>query len=318
MKTKNTMENSPAQQDSIMSNFASMGERVDESMGKTENKTCPVQRGSKNSKLDFPLCLAGCQASPAMRDDSVVKAVQRDSGISNLRVLGILRSLRILGGQAKIEMCSAQQDSGMSILRMGEHCHTESAEHTEKEILTKNIKNIKGYFMGSRGNEPMSKMQNSPAQRYSGMSNLKIETENGSPQRHSIMSNGRLSVLLCCPHGQRAMSTMQIKNIAGCFGRLSVLLCWPHGQQTKKRPAQQDSGISILKTSPCRPYCPYSPYSPYSPLAFKTTPAQQDSKMSKGRLSVVLCWPHRQKAENAFRSTGLRKLQFRTIVSSVV
>ena len=49
-------------------------------------KMFSAQRGSENSKLDFPLCLAGCQASPAMRDDSVVKAVQRDSGNSKLKV----------------------------------------------------------------------------------------------------------------------------------------------------------------------------------------------------------------------------------------
>ena len=50
-------------------------------------KNSPAQAGSKNSNLVLPLCLAGCQASPAMRDNSVIKAVQRDSGISKLGVL---------------------------------------------------------------------------------------------------------------------------------------------------------------------------------------------------------------------------------------
>ena len=62
--------------------------------------------------------------------------------------------------------------------------------------------------------------------------------------------------------------------------------------KTKNRPAQRDSRISILKTSP------YSPLAvrlvplcgdPYSPLDFKTSPAQRDSKMSNGRLSGVFC-----------------------------
>jgi hypothetical protein len=75
---------------------------------------------------------------------------------------------------------SAQRDSGISTLRMGEHCHTEGAEYTEKEILTKNIKNIMGCFMGRWGNESKSKMQNGPAQRHSRMSNLKIAFDCGA------------------------------------------------------------------------------------------------------------------------------------------
>jgi len=138
----------------------------------------------------------------------------------------------------------AQRDSGNSNFGLGEHCHTESAEHTEKVILTKNIKNIMGYFMGRWGNESMSKMQNGLPQRHSKMSTLKIETEKSLPQRHSKMSNGRLSGVLCWPHGQKAMSTMQVKNMGGCFGRLSGLSCWPHGQQTKNIPVQRDSEIS--------------------------------------------------------------------------
>ena len=82
------VKNSPAQQDSIMSN---LGMGVIGPMGPMEPiglmgrkpvmENHPAQRGYKNSNLVFPMCLAG----PAMRDDSVVKAVQRDSGISNLK-----------------------------------------------------------------------------------------------------------------------------------------------------------------------------------------------------------------------------------------
>ena len=76
-------ENSPAQRDSEISKLGVPGIlRI--LGGKTKNENGSHQRDSKNSNLDFPLCLAGCQASPAMRDASVVKAVQRDSGISKL------------------------------------------------------------------------------------------------------------------------------------------------------------------------------------------------------------------------------------------
>ena len=46
-------------------------------------------------------------------------------------------------------------------------------------------------------------------------------------------------------------------------------------RKTGMRPAQPDSGISILKT------CPYRPCRPYRPLVFKTMPAQRDSGISK-------------------------------------
>ena len=77
-------------------------------------------------------------------------------------------------------------------------------------------------------------------------------------------------------------------------GRLSGGLCWPHGQNA---PAQRDSGMSNLKTSPYRPLAvrlvPLCG-DPYRPLDFKTSPAQRHSKMSNGRLSGVSCWPHGQ------------------------
>jgi hypothetical protein len=74
----------------------------------------------------------------------------------------------------KTRMRPAQRDSGNSILWMA-----------KQVIMTVLVKNIMGCFTGKQGNEPMSKMQNVSAQRYSKMSILKIETENSLPQRHS-------------------------------------------------------------------------------------------------------------------------------------
>ena len=90
--------------------------------------------------------------------------------------------------------------------------------------------------MGGWWNEPMSKMQNGPAQRYSKMSNLKMETENSLPQRHSKMSNGRLSGVLCWPHGLKRMYIMHVKNIAGWF-RTAVLII---GQREVLIPQSRD------------------------------------------------------------------------------
>ena len=69
--------------------------------------------------------------------------------------------------------------------------------------------------------------------------------------------------------------------VIGVIGVMRVM-------EKKPSPAQRDSEMSILKTSP------YRPYGPYRPLDFKTSPVQRDSKMSNGRLSGVSCWPHRQ------------------------
>ena len=91
-------------------------------------------------------------------------------------------------------------------------------------------------------------MQNSPAQRHSKMSNLKIETENSLPQRHSKMSNGRLSGLLCRPHGQKAILTKIVKNIVGRF--MSILDYGASGQG-KVSPAQRGSKNSKLEFPLC-------------------------------------------------------------------
>jgi hypothetical protein len=64
MGKRHIIENAPAQRDSGMSKLAdgTMGLMgvigVMRLMGgKPEMKNCPAQRGSENSKLDFPLCL---------------------------------------------------------------------------------------------------------------------------------------------------------------------------------------------------------------------------------------------------------------------
>ena len=135
-KTKS--ETTPAQLDSGMSNLGILrslgilgwktvkqGARMGTENHK--NRMRPAQRGSKNSKLDFPLCLAGYQASPALRDVSVFKVAQRDSGMSILGMAeqGIMTVLvkNILGyfmggwDYEKQNVC-AQRYSKMSILKI--------------------------------------------------------------------------------------------------------------------------------------------------------------------------------------------------------
>jgi hypothetical protein len=52
--------------------------------------------------------------------------------------------------------------------------------------------------------------------------------------------------------GEQGIITVLVKNLAGCFGRLSGLLCWPHGQSSS---TQQDSGISKLENRLSSPSC---------------------------------------------------------------
>jgi len=140
-----------------------------------------------------------------------------------------------------------------------------------------------------------------------------VETENSFPQRHSRMSNlpevrsQKSGVRMKAENHKTRMSPAQRDSGMSKLG-LGVLRILRSlgilGRKTKNenRPAQRDSGNSILKTSP---YCPCSPY---RPLDLKTTPAQRDSGISIfGRLSGLLCWPHGQ---NQSFSTGLRNLQF--------
>jgi hypothetical protein len=163
---------------------------------KQKSKNGFPQRDSKMSNPVLTLCLAGCQASPAMRDASVVK-----------------------------RLLPAQRDSGNSISGKG-----------KQVIMTVLIKNLAGCFMGGCRNEPMSKTQNVSAQRYSKMSNfgrlsvlLGQKAENSLPQRHSRMSNLDFGNIIPAKRSEQIMFTLRIKNIVCCFGRLSGLLCWPHG-----------------------------------------------------------------------------------------
>ena len=58
-------------------------------------------------------------------------------------------------------------------------------------------------------------------------------------------------------------------------GRLSGILCWPHGQDINNSPAQPDSRISEWIN------CPLSPLCLFSPLAPKNRPAQRHSRIYK-------------------------------------
>ena len=142
--------------------------------------------------------------------------------------------------------------------------------------------------MGVMGNMKLKhKTKNNPAQAESGMSILKTSPYRPccpysplvfkiSPaQRDSKMSNGRLSGVSCWPHGQRAISTMQIKNIIRCFmGRLDYGWMW----QRKSTPAQQDSGISNLADGAYRSYGAYGTHGPKT--CNENRPAQRDSENS--------------------------------------
>ena len=174
----------------------------------------------------------------------------------------IVRSV-MLAAWAENRNSPAQRDSGNSILEMGGTLsHRERREHKEGNLYHTD-KEYVGCFRGKLGSEAMNKMQNVPAQRHSKMSNLKIETENSLPQRHSGMSLLDFGGIASAEHSKQTMFIELIKNMAGCFGRLSGLLCWPHGGRLSgDRPVQRGSGISIFGN--CL-------------LVFKTSPAQQDS-----------------------------------------
>jgi hypothetical protein len=140
------------------------------------------------------------------------RPAQRDSEISILKNRPLCPYCPLA-----FKIAPARRSSKNSILGMENIVPAESTKNTENAIFTKQVKNITGYFMGMEWNEQMSKMQSISAQLDSKMSNLKIETESSFPQRYSKMSNGRLSVLLCWTHGQKAMSITRIKNMDDWF-----------------------------------------------------------------------------------------------------
>ena len=95
----------------------------------------------------------------------------------------------------------------------------------------------------------------------------KHKSKNRSAQRHSGMSK--------LPEVRRQETEVRMKT---------------ENRKTRMRPAQQDSGNSILKNCPYRPLAvrlvPQSG-NPYRPLVFKNTPAQQDSKMSNWEVGIL-------------------------------
>ena len=139
----------------------------------------------------------------------------------------------------------------------------------------------------------------------------KSKMENSPAQRDSKMSNGRLSGLFCRWQGGWGHETSPAQRHSG-ISILGIGLIGPMrpiglmGQKPamKNSPAQRHfpaKAGSILKTGP---------YRPYRPLSFKNHPAQRDSKMSNGRLSGVLCWPHGHKTKNHPAQRGSKNSNF--------
>jgi len=119
--------------------------------------------------------------------------------------------------------------------------------------------------------------KNSPAQQDSEMSILKTKLS----QQHSEMSN--LGVGLIGPMGpiglmgkKPAMKNRPAQRDSGnsilAVGVLRILGILGWKTKSKSRPAQRDSGIYKLEI---RPFCPSCP------LVLKTTPVQRGSRMSK-------------------------------------
>jgi len=138
-------ENSPAQRDSGISKLGMglmglMG--VIGVMGlmgeKPEKQNRSTQRDSKISILkNRPLC-PYCPYCPLVFK---TRPAQRGYRISILGVMGILRSLEILGWKTKNENSPAQPDSGNSILEMMEHYHRRGCRAHRGGIFTMLIKN---------------------------------------------------------------------------------------------------------------------------------------------------------------------------------
>jgi hypothetical protein len=68
----------------------------------------------------------------------------------------------------------------------------------------------------------------------------------------------------------------------GLMGPMGLIGLMGKNPVMENHPAQRDSKISILKTSPLCPYCP---------LAFKNRCAQRDSGMSKLGLFLIINYP---------------------------
>ena len=202
MKTKNKNQNRPAQLDSGNSILKPRPYRP------LVFKNRPAQRDSGMSKLDMgligPMGRIGPmgkepvnQNGPAQRDSEISKLAvgrtsqtepqctpaQRDSGNSILGVgiLGILRSLGIMGEQPIVKTCPAQRDSKMSNLgagRTSQTCPTSQTEPQRSPAQRDSGMSILGMELigpmgpiGLMGKKPV--MKNSPAQ--AGSKNSKLD-----------------------------------------------------------------------------------------------------------------------------------------------
>jgi len=161
-----------------------------------------------------------------------------------MRVMRVMRVMGVMWRRHTIANSPVQRDSEISIFgRLSGMLCWPHGHRTENSLPQRDSK-MSNLRIDQTSQTCQTEPKCSPAQRHSKMSNLAEAVKNNLPQRHSIMSS---------------------------LGVLGILR-WK--TKSKNSPVQRDSGISILKTSP------YRPYGPYCPLDFKNRPAQRHSIMS--------------------------------------
>ena len=273
---------------------------------KTKSKNNPAQRRSKMSNGR----MSGVSCWPH-RQNIESRPAQRDSIMSNLG-MGVMRVIGVMGVMWKghtIKDSPVQQDSKISNLKV----------ETEKRPAQRDS-GI--YNLAYRPFCPYcpSDLKTAPAQQDSRMSNLGMGLLRPMRPMRPIGLMGQK-----CAPAQRDSEISNLKNSPalrdspanagpnlglGVLGMLRIL-----GRKTKSKnaSAQADSGMSILKTSPtvllAVRLVPQSG-DPYSPLIFKTSPAQQDSRMSN--LGMGLMRPiglMGQKCAPAQRDSGISNLK---------
>jgi len=241
---------------------------------------------------------------------------QRDSGIYNLgmeviRVMGVMGMIR---QNHKIKNTFPQRNFKMSNFKTSPYCPSCPLVFENRYTQLDSGISIFGRLSGALCWPHGHKIENSSAQLDSRMSNLGMGLM-------GPMGPIRLMGPKCVP-AQRDSGISKLR-----VGVMRILRSLGWKIKSKNRPAQRDFGISILKveieTSPAQAdseisILKTSPYCPYLPLAFKNIPAQRHSKMSNGRLSGVLCrphggrlsgvlcWPHRHKIENSLAQRDSR------------
>ena len=295
IKAKNKTRS--AQRDSGKSNLVGSAMRIMRIMGsmrkRHKTKKCSAQRDSIMSNLGMgligPMGTIGLMGQKTVIENS---PAQVDSGISKLRAgpTGLL-AVRLVPQSgdpycpSAFKNAPAQPDSKRSNFGLGEHCPRKGRKTHTGGILTIKIKNIQGWFMGRWRNEPMSKMQNGPAQRDSIMSNLKIETENSLPQRYSKMSNLGFVEYGHSKRPKKEILTIEVKNISA--KNLTLKPKWLNlisaqryskksnlGVETENSPAQPSSGIYSLGMGLMVPMGLMRKHKS------KNSPAQRDSGLS--------------------------------------